>query len=456
MELTKVIARNIVQTQYDNLPTETREATKRSILDAIGVMFPPSTLEKACVSLYEIVKETGGKEESTIVGFGGRAPCREAAFVNGSLVHALDYDDVTDKAAHHPSASTVPAALAVAEKMGKVNGKAFITAIAVGNDLGVRLASTPKGSLWADYPWFPISIFGAFTAAVAPGKLLGLSEEQMINALGIALQRAFGISEAMTAPNSVMRAIRDGFTNKEGILCALMAGKGITACKDGIEKLFKFFYKDQYDPQALTSDLGKKFRGTEAGLKPWPSCRETHSSIQAALDIVKEHNIKPEQIEGIALTVGRFAGERLCEPPEAKRAPKLSIDAKFSLPYTVGVALVKRKVEIADFLPENLNNPEVLGIAKKVSYKVDPEFPGVAPSIMTIKTKEGKLLTKRVDVVYGNFQNPLSKEGLAAKFRDCVHYSKKPLSPEKTGQVIEGILNLEQVKDIREITNLLS
>lgn len=455
MELTNALAANIVKTQYDDLPKEVKEATKRSILDTIGVMMPPTTLEKSCIALAEMIHEVGGKEESTLIGFGWKAPCWDAAFVNGSLTHVLDYDDTTDEPTHHPTAHTFPAALAIAERKGGVSGKDFITAVALGNDLGVRLVSAPKGDVFSDYPWFPITTFGTFTATAAAGKMLKLSEEEMINAFGLSIHRVFGISEAVAAPGSDMRAIRDGFTNREGVLCALMAGKGIRACKDPIEILFKTLYRGEYDSETPILNLGKKFRGDEVSLKPWPACRETHGYIQAALEIVNENDIKPNQIEEVVCTVGKFAGQHVCEPILAKQNPQLSIDAKFSLFFTLAITLAKRKVKIADFLPDNLKDPEVLGLAKKMKYRIDPTFGTVAPAQLDIKTTDGRLFSKFIKTLYGHPENPLSKEGLIAKFKDCARYAKKPLSPEKTENFIEQILKLEEVKDIREITNLL-
>ena len=174
MQLTKSLARNVVQVQYDDLPVDVREATKISILDTLGVMFPPTKLEKGCQSLAELMIEAGGNPESTIVGFGGKIPCWMAAFVNGSLAHALDFDDTTDNPPHHPTASTLPAALAIAERIGIISGRDFITAVAAGNDLSIRLASAPAGQLYKDYPWFSVTVFGAFSATAAAGKLLVL------------------------------------------------------------------------------------------------------------------------------------------------------------------------------------------------------------------------------------------------------------------------------------------
>ncbi len=455
MELTKAIARNAVRTTYDNLPQEAKESTKRSILDTLGCMFPPTTLENACLSIYEMVIEVGGAKEATIVGFGGKAPSWEAAFVNGSLTHPLDYDDVLHDPSIHPSGSTVPAALAIAEKLGGVTGKDFITAIALGNDLCIRGSAAPRGQLLLDYPWFHTTIFGAFTAALTTGKLLALSEEQMVNALGIALHRTFGLSRAMLAPNSEIRSIRDGFTCKEGIICGLMASRGITACKDSLEQLYKFFYRDNFDPSVLTSDLGSRFRGSEVCFKPWPSCSLTHSLIEATLGIIKQEDIKPHEVSEVVLTLGKFAAERLCEPAEEKLNPRLGIEAKLSMPFTIGVALARRNVVIDDFLPQNLGDPLVMELARKVHYQIDPSFGDLHPTITTIMTNNGRTFTKRIDDIYGSPQKPLTQEDLAIKFKDCARYSKKPLSPRKVDQLIDKISRLEEVADIKEIAGLL-
>ena len=454
---TEALARNVVKIRYDDLSEEVREATKRSILDTLGVMLPPTTLEKTCVALYELVKEAGGKRESTLIGFGGKAPCWVAAFVNGSLAHAIDYDDgvVADVPVHHPTASTFPAALAIAERIDGVSGKDFITAITLGNDLSIRLAACPKGNTMMDYPFFPITTFGVFGAAAAAGKLLGLSEVEMLNALGMALHRVAGVTEAMLAPDSDLRAIRDAFTNKEGVISALMASKGIAACKDVVEKLFKVYYGGRYNPQPLTLDLGKKFRGVEASLKPWPACGQTHGYIQAVLQITKEYDINPDQIDEVMLTGGK-SGERLCMPPEVKQEPVSSMAAKFSIPFVVAVALVKRSVVIGHFLPQNLKDPEVIRVAKKVRHKVDPTFGVFTPVIAEIRTKGGKSYSFKADTIHGHPRDPLSVDELIAKFRDCANYSKKHLSSAKVDRLITTILQLEKLGDVREITAILA
>lgn len=421
-------------------------------------MLPPSTMEKTCIAIYELAREAGGKKESTLVGFGGRVPCWAAAFVNGSLTHPLDYDDSVDagpQPLHHPTGSTFPAALAVADKVGGVSGKDFITGIALGNDLGVRLASSIRGNIMADYPFFPVTVFGVCTAAAAAGKLLGLSTGEMINALGLAAHRAAGISAALRSTDSDLRAIRDGFTNREGVISALMASRGIAANKDGIEQVLQVYYLGRYDPAKLTSELGKRFRGVEAGFKLWPACGQTHGYIRAVLRILNEHDIKPGEVEEIILT-GSNSGEALCQPPEDRQHPSSSIAAKFSLPFVVGVALVKRNVGISDFLPENLKRLEVLKIAGLVKHRVDPNFGTMLPVRAEIKTTGGQSYSCEVNTIRESIEETSGFDSLITKFKECASYSRKRLTSENIQKLISAVIELETVSDIREISRILA
>jgi 2-methylcitrate dehydratase PrpD len=461
MDVTRILLENIINTNYENLPLEIVEKTKSHILDILGVMFPASTLEKGCQVLEEIAKEGNGRPESTLIGFGGKVPCWMAAFVNGSLCHALDYDDIWDGGPTHPSGHTFPAALAIAEKLGSVSGKEFITAMALGIDLNVRLSSAPRGSAIEDYPWFLISVFGVFSATVAAGKLLGLDIEKMINAFGIALDRASGITESIFSPDSEIRAIRDGFGNREGVFAALMAQKEITAFKGAIETVYKVFYRGNYDSSSLVSNLGREFKGQEVSLKAWPCCRGTHMYVQVALGIATSYDVVPEKIREIILTVGRWGRDYFFNPLEAKQKPKLSINAKTSLPFIMGIVFTKKRVLIEDFLAENLQDPNVLEIAEKVKYKFDElsqsnDF--LKPShahLVEVKMQDGSSFSNTGDILYGHPKNPISHVDIVAKFRDCARYAKKTLPEEKITHLAEKILRLETVKNMEEITQVL-
>lgn len=186
-EITACIARTIVETTYEDIPAHAVHVAKKSILDCLGVMLAAATVGEGCREIAEIVTHGNGRGESTIIGYGGRAPAPLAAFANGALTHALDYDDVDDFSRLHPTGSCLPAALAIAERVGGVDGKRFITALALGGDLVVRLGSCLPH---LDQRWSRPAVVGVFGATAAAGKLLRLDGSQMAGALGNALNQS--------------------------------------------------------------------------------------------------------------------------------------------------------------------------------------------------------------------------------------------------------------------------
>ncbi len=456
-----LLAKNVVATSYSNLPKETVDVTKKSIIDTLGVIIGASGTMSSVKPIVDLVKEAGGKEESTILGFGGKVPAWMAAFVNGALAHCLDYEDLNHKAGGHPSAGTVPAGFATAERLGNVSGKEFITAITLGNDLFCRLSySVTRHAIWHKSP-----VFGVFAAAATSGKLLGLGEEKMVNALGLAFCQAAGTMELRWGIGSDIGGMRDAFPNKAGVLSALMAQRGVVGIRNSLESrggLYKVYFGGKYDRNELTADLGRKFEGSEVGFKPWPACGETHVYIDATLAIVQEHDIHPDDIEEVIISVGD-APRPLCQPLEVRRKPTTTLDAKYSLPFTVAVAIVRRKVVIEDFTPDGLKDEAVLTLAQKVTPKYDPEFdvekslaPGRAPGKVEIKTKDGKLYSKRSDFPYGHPAKPMTWTDIIAKFKDCLTYSAKPVPKGNMEKVIYMVSKLEDEDDIGQIVRLLA
>jgi len=185
------ISRTLAAIRYEQLSPDAVRMTKSSILDTLGVTLAGSTIGAGCREIADMVKEDGGRPESSILGFGGRVPAPLAAFANGAMSHALDFDDIDDAAAVHPGVATVPAGFAMAERIGKVNGKEFITAICMGADLLLRLGyAGRKGQ--GGFKWLPGQIYGGFAATATCGKLLGLDEGALVDAFGIALMQASG------------------------------------------------------------------------------------------------------------------------------------------------------------------------------------------------------------------------------------------------------------------------
>ncbi|HEX78179.1 MAG TPA: MmgE/PrpD family protein [Dehalococcoidia bacterium] len=451
-------AENIVNIRYSDLPAEVVEITKRCILDTLGVMLAASSLAPDVKEIVEMVKEGGGKEESTIIAFGGRVTAWMAAFANGTMGHPLDYDDTHDPAIVHPTAHTIPAAFAIAERIGGVNGEDFITAVALANDMVCRLGLALNKGLFG-YGWLRPVVLGFFSSTAAAGKLLGLNRDQMVNAFGLVLNQVAGSLEPVHTPGSAFRAIRDAFSAKAGVLSALMAERGVPGDRNSLQGkygLFNLYFQGDYDPTRLTAELGKRFEGVNVSFKPWPACRNAHPFITATLDIVKGNGIKPEDTEAILLAGGSFA-QSLCEPLEERRRPKASIDAKVSLPFIIGAALARGKVVLSDFTPAGLNDPAALEMAQKVTFRFEERFntSGIEPALVEIKTKDGGTYSKEVEFAYGHPQNPMTLDDLIAKFRDCASYSVRPLANDAVDQVIQMVTNLEGVEDVGAVVRLL-
>jgi len=453
------LVRNVVSIRYEDLPAEAVEATKKDILDTLATTLAGSTSNGIKV-VQELVCDWGGKKESTIIVYGGKVPSLNAALVNATMAHACDYDDYHSLTAIHAGVSAIPASLAIAERRGKITGKEFITAIALGIDLMCRLGIS-VGLMPATHGWHNTSVYGAFGSTAACGKILGLDENKMINALGIVYSQAAGNAQCMR-DGALSKRMQPGFAAKAAVLSSLLAEKGYTGARSSLEGkygLFNVYHRGKYDPTALTFELGKSFEVCNLAFKPYPSCGLTHNAIGATLELVSQYNIKPEMVDKIVVSMGEDSQHVVCEPVEIKRRPQVAVDAQFSLPYTVARAVVHRKVCLGDLSPEAFTDEITLQVAQRVEPRLMAELTtqrGLDPAIVEIKTMDGKAYSKRMDIPKGNPKNPLTMNDLVEKFRDCASYSAKSIPQKSIERAIQLTLNLEEVEDIRQIIRLLS
>jgi len=452
-----LLARNIADINYDDIPVPAIDAAKKSFLDALGVTLAASTLGEGCQAFVDLALAMEGVQESTILGFGARAPALMAAFANGSMAHALDFEDVHDSAPVHPNAATIPAALAVAESVGDVSGKRFLTAMVLGCDLTCRLGLALKENP-LESGWYIPPILGAFGATAAACKLLDPTAEQVVDAFSLTLCQTTCSAELTVSPRSVVRSVRDAFSAKAGVLSALLAQRGVTGFERPIEGeggLFSLYSRGNYDPMPLTNELGRTFEGANVSVKPWPSCRGTHAYIEAALHILSETSLEPSEVAGIKVVVSPV-NKMLCEPQRSKKKPATAIDAKFSIPFVLATALLRGGVRLDHFTPRALADQDVLQMAGKVTYEVDSglTLKEAVRGFVQIDTGEATL-SRRVDLPLGHPQNPISEETLVSKFMDCAKHSARRISDRKLEEVVELTANLEQVEDVREITQHL-
>jgi len=450
-DLAYALVGNAAKVKYDDLPKDVVEITKKFILDTLATTIAGSSAP-GCESVVEQVKDWGGKEESTILIYGGKVVSENAALANSMMAHALDFDDTHDEAVVHSYVSVLPVALAMAERNGGVNGKDLIAAIAVGVDLMCRLGLASFG-----HDWVYSSTMAYFGATVTAGKILGLNENELHHAMGIAYSQCGGNLQCIK-DGSLVKRMQPAFAARAAIISSILAQKGITGATDIFEGQFGFFpsyHRGKYAREVAVKELGKVFEGVNSSIKLYPCCRYTHGSIDATLNIVQENDIKPDNVVEVVAHVTQDAYNIVGKPFELRESPQ--VDAQFSIPYTTSVAIAKRNVFIDDFFEEKIKgDTQVLQLAQKVRVVVDQEpiGKGLTPSVVDIKTKDGKVYSKRVEILRGDPRKPVSVEEIAQKFRRCAAFSAKPISKENIEEMIRTVSNLEAVAEVSSIVSL--
>ena len=452
--LSVILARHVHSVRWNDLPEKAVVAAKASIIDAIGVMHAASGLGEGCEAFAQLAQDFGGNGPSTVIGWNFHTSPMMAAFANGAMAHALDFEDTHDATLVHPHAATVPAGLATAEYVGGVTGRDFVTAIAVGADLSCRLALGLVESVEKRGFYF-IPMLSAYGAAATAAKLLGLSEKEIVQSFALASCQSVFSDALVSYPPSHLRAIRDGFSAKAGVTAALLAQRGVEAFDRPIEGpggLYANFANGQCDETRMLCDLGAVFEGVNVSSKPWPSCRGTHAFVEAALSIARETKFSINQIERIDVKISPFFSI-LCEPLAQKRRPKTAIDAKFSVPFTVAVALARGNVTLEDFLPGKLDDPRLHALADRVFHEVEVTWPHEQSTrgALTITLADRRAFSRDIREPFGHPLNPMDSGAVIRKFVVCLASARNPVGAGATQEMAARLGAIEQVADMRDI-----
>jgi 2-methylcitrate dehydratase PrpD len=464
--ITHKLARHASSLTYEALPSALVERIKQCVLDTLGVSIGASGLCEEARIVCDYVRDLGGRPEARILGFGGRAPAPWAVFANGSLGHMLDYDDVG--AGGHVSIATIPVAFALAEKNGGVSGPEFIAAIAAGTDIHVRLNQAVDIPDWTMAEgWFATQLFGFVSGAATAARLLRLDAAQTEHAFGIAYTQLSGSRQMAVGAATHLRSMQAGFSGQGAVLAAELAKRGIVGSREIVEGRYGLFrnYVRTATPawDAIAEGLGSRFPMLDVhGFKVWPACGYTRATNAATLELRREHDIRPEAVEAITVSGGTGATKLLSEPLELKRRPKLGIDGKYSIPFTTAVMMVKGNVTLRDYTDEGLRDPRVLAMADRVTYRDEPNAPlpvggnsTLSRPTVEIRLKDGRVFSRQVKGVPGDPHNPVTREMIEAKFRDCVAFSASPIAQANVERAIALARDLENVPDVSEIVRVL-
>ena len=414
-------------TRDRGLPPELVHDVKRKVLDVVGNALGASGYEPARIAL-QVARAWGGAERATALGTGERFPAAAAALVNGTLAHTLDFDDTHLPSVLHPSASVVPAALAVAEAEGR-SGMEAIVAIAVGNEINVRLGSAgfdaaTNQNLFFEHGLHATSICGALAAAASAATLMGLDEERIGHAIAIACSMGAGLLEANRTGGTVKR-IHCGWAAHSGIAAAELARAGLTGPLTVMEGRFGFLQAtcgERADAGWLTRGLGGDWELPKITFKPYPCSHFTHPGIDAAL-APRAAGLDPHDVTAITLGAPTSVLRTIGQPPEEKARPQSGYHAQFSGPFTVASALVGGGglgLYLDDFTDELARDPLRLSLAAKVTCVPDAEcdaiFPNRFPARLSVTTADGATHEQFIGSSRGGLEAPLTDDELGLKF----------------------------------------
>jgi 2-methylcitrate dehydratase PrpD len=439
---------------FDRLPDEVVSTLRNIVLDTMGTTLAANTMGGACRQLVDMGAAAGGAPESTVMGFGLRVPAAAAALANGAMAHALNYDDTRSG---HLGPTSVPPALAAAERRGGVSGRQLIVALAAGNELMARLClAVEKGErARGEARPQPTQMPGYFNAAVSAGLVLGLDAGGLLSAMSVALMQAAGNRQPVLE-GTAAKVLYTGFACHGGILGALLAERGVAAqCAvlEGEAGLFSTFYNGVYEREPLVAGLGDEFHLLDVGFKPWPISANVHPFIEASLELRRQHGIEPSQVQAIHVQGGDHLRPWL-EPASMRRTPRVAVEAEDSIYFGVAKALTNGNLVLADFTAEGLRQPESQRLSELVTYTLDPALRGTG--IISVRLRDGSSFERRVDASLGRPARPLSRDALVAKFLDCAGHAELPLGAATLDRVVDQVEHLETVEDVASLAELLS
>jgi 2-methylcitrate dehydratase PrpD len=440
MKTTERLAIYALETSFHSFPKEVVHQGKRCFLDLIGVALGGANQSTGKI-LVKMVKDFGGKPQATVLGHGFKTSVMNAALVNGTMAHALDFDD-THIDSGHPSAPVIPAVLSVAEWKG-LSGKSALEAFILGFEVETRIGMG-MGAKHYERGWHSTSTIGRFGAAIAAGKLLGLSLEEMKMALGLAGTQASGLRLVFGTMSKPFHAGKSAY---DGVLSAILAQRGFTSAPNIIEGEKGYFevLGDDSKLEPMAHGLGKRYEVLRNTFKPYAACLLTHPIIDAVIKIRNEHGLKPEKIEAIECDVGNF-----CLDAAGQTEPKTGLAGKFSVYYCAALALIEGAAGEDMFTDKKVLDAKMVVLRKKVKARVVPGYKNTEAKV-SITIKGGKEYSAYVDIPKGDPRNPLTDEELESKFRSL---ASSALSKPKVDLLIKSIWNLEKIGDVRKLMNL--
>ncbi len=428
MSLTRDLGRFVADVSFERMPERAVAVARTGFIDCIATMIAGAQ-DPAPQLLRQVLHPAGG--DATLYFSGEPAPAPEAAWINGTAAHALDYDDVASLRGH-PSAVLVPAILAEGEALG-ASGRLMLAAYAAGYEAWAELAWRDPGHHHAK-GWHPTGIFGPIGAAAACAVLRRLDAERATHALALAASHAGGI---MANFGTMTKPFHAGRSAHSGLIAARLAEAGFTASPDALEHPQGFLSavspKGEADRETPPHALGTEWKIAKYGLgiKKYPACYCTHRALDAMLDLLARHPLKPEEIERITVSLSETHSLVL-----RNHRPQTGLEGKFSMEFAMAAAVIAGKAGLAEYTDAFVQRPEVQHLMRRVAIETntdyDPEVSGASvwDQVRVDLVAGGSLESERVRRAKGHADRPLSEAELYEKFSRCLDAGHSRVAPE--------------------------
>jgi len=439
-DVTRTLAAYVVHAKREDLPAPVRREACRTLLNWAGCAVGGSRQETVDIAVRALGPFSGPRKAS-LLGRHERMDALHAALINGISSHVLDFDDTHLKTVIHPAGPVASAILALAETQ-PVTGHDFLHALVLGAEVECRIGNAVYPAHY-DRGWHITGTAGVFGAAAAAGRLLGLSEQQMRWALGLAAVQPVGLREMF---GSMTKSFHPGRAAQNGLTAALLAKENFTSSDAAIEARAGWAHvlSTACDFDQITRGLGEHYEILLNTYKPFACGVVLHPSIDACLQLREAHRLTPEAIERIDLSVHPLVLELT-----GKRAPRTGLEGKFSVYFAVSVAIAAGAAGVRQFTDEWVQRPDVVALRDRVVATVDPSI-GETQARAVITLKDGKRLETFVEHAVGSVERPMSDRDLDAKVRDLC---ASALKPDQIGRLIETCRTIEQLRDARVIAD---
>lgn len=437
--------------RYEDIPDDVVRTVKMFVIDTLGVIggaaHAPGIAEIASrLSRWE----KDGSATSLVTK--ARLSPPHAALMNGAAAHALDFDDMHDPARIHSFCVVLPALLAAAEDIGEVDGRKFLLGLIIAAEMHARLGFTCYNSLGKG--WHPTMTLGTLAASLGIGRLLNQDADTLLNTFGLASHQACGSAQSML-DGVLSKRLGAGFAARGAVTAAFLASDGITGPFQPLEGnagLFKLQERGEVRPSELMEKMGEDWRTRGFSFKPYPCCRCNHTSISLAIRL-RDQGLRAADVEAIEISLPQVNYQTVGQPYDVLRDS--IVHAQFNAAYSFARALIDGRVDLRTYTRPNITDPEVAALAGRITVKSDPNEPATAmgPSHVVVRRKDGSSVEIRDTLTPGSPEAPMTDEEVFAKFRLCMDFGLG-LGAEQVESLIETVLHLEDLADIRELVAL--